>query len=475
MMELRQPEKQTEPHRQSLDSSENRCSHSIPPPAPPPCPSHKKTRDLPNLTECHSCGFKVDVCTGKNALRALYSEWRVVLLCNKCFSSVQSSQICSYCFSQSSPESFRCIQCRHSVHKKCFFNYKDTAPWSYACLGSEFSVCVDCWIPKPVAISRRRRSRVKNRMIKKKGRVVIEKVNSRVLEDGNLVRAMEDVVKDANRAVEKKVEAATRAREEAMKKAAAARRAVEMANNALSLVPNGEENKKNPRLKMDAVRVVDGSELTFEMHPYMSCSPRISKSCCLLNTSYMDTSKRRASCVDSSCKTSNSRNSSEPSFTVGSSDSDSSTDLDRLRMSKSHMKTSLKDDECASEFDAGEELLKEGEGSCSDRLINFGGEDSGLELDRKQADSALHGEQRCNGQPDRYFLKYRRRNYRLKQNLDSEPKILYDKIYLESQDSAVGVPFHCSRELRTISNASSQSLQTPLQSAYESGYFREPS
>ncbi|XP_027338659.1 uncharacterized protein LOC113852551 [Abrus precatorius] len=428
------------------ESSEN-LSHCVPP--------QKKTRDLPNLTECHGCGFKVDVCTGKNRLRTLYSEWRVVLLCKNCFSSVESSQICSYCYSEMSSESFRCVQCQHSVHKSCFLKYKHAAPWSYACLGSDFSVCVDCWIPKPLAISRRRRKRkrVKSGVVEKKGRIMLDKGCSRVLRGGNLVRSMEDVVEDANRAVEEKVEAAARARDEAMKKAVVAKRAVELANNALSIVANREESSLNLPPKMDSIKVLDGSELTFELHPHLDNLPKISNGCFLLNTSYLDTPKRWASSVDSSCKTSDSRNASasdkhevsndnkllddfckslcsKPLISVGSLDSDSSTDLSLLCMGRSGMKTGSKNGEHSTEFDVegiGEELLKEGEGSCSDRLINFS-EDSGIELDRKQADSsALHREERCNGRPDRYFLKYSRRNCGLKPNLDCK--------ILDGQDS----------------------------------------
>ncbi|KAK7328211.1 hypothetical protein VNO77_22313 [Canavalia gladiata] len=420
------------------ESSEN-PSHSIPP--------LKKTRDLPNLTECHGCGFKIDVCTGKNRLRTLFSEWRVVLLCKQCFSSVESSRICSYCFSGTSPDSFRCTKCQHSVHRSCFIKYKHAAPWSYACLGSEFSVCVDCWIPKPLEISRRRRRR-NSVMIEKKDGVMLETGSSKILRGGNLVRSMEDVIEDAKHAMEKKVETANRAREDATKKAMMARRAVELANNALSLIANREESSLNLPPKMDAGKVIDGSELTFELHPQLNCLPKISKSCCLLNTSYLDNPNRWASGDDSSCKMSNSRNGSacdkhdvsndnklledssksscEPSVSAGSLDNDSSTDLSFLCMGVSGMKSCTKDGDRTAEFDIegiGEELLKEGEGSCSDRLINFS-EDNGMELDRRQADSALHREERCNERPDRYFLKYSRRNCSLKLNLDSKPKIL---------------------------------------------------
>lgn len=417
-MVVLEQEKRKKAQPQSPESSENR-SHSDPP---------KKTRDLPNLNECHSCGFKIDVCTGKNKLRTLYSEWRVVLLCNKCFSSIESCKICSYCFSGTSSESLRCVQCRHSVHKSCFLKYKNVAPWSYSCLGSEFSVCVDCWIPKHVEISRGRRIRrlrkMKNGMVEKKGRVDLEKESSRVLVCGILGRSMEDVVKNANHEMEKKVKVAARARDSARKKAAAARRAVELANSTLSLVANREDSTLKLPSKMDSVKVVGSSYLTLDVR--MNSSPRISKSCCLLkNTSYLDAPKIWPFGVDSSCKTSNLRNANgcddklyddslkalcEPSVSLDSLDSDSSSDMNRLSTGRSDMKTSPKDGECSAEFgveESGEERLKEGEeSSCSDRLINFSGEDSGLELDHKQGNSALHGEDRS----DRYFLKYSRRS-----------------------------------------------------------------
>ncbi|KAG5000558.1 hypothetical protein JHK87_021630 [Glycine soja] len=418
-------------------------------------PPHKKTRDLLNMTECHVCGFKVDVCTGKNRLRTLYSEWRVVLLCKKCFSSVESSQICSYCFSGASPESFRCNQCLHSVHKSCFLKYRNAAPWSYACLGSEFSVCVDCWIPKHLAISRRR-----NKIGVKNGkhvRVIPDKGSSRVFGGGNLVRSMEDLVEDAKRTVEVKVEAASRAREEAMKKALVARSSVEIANNALSLVAKNREESSCLNLPPkvdDAVKVLDGSEFTFELHPCFDRGlPRISKSCCLLNASYFDTSKRWTCSVDLSCKTSKSRNASDrdkhevvSNNSVGAAlDSGSLTDLNLLYMGTSGMETGLGTAEFDCEGIGEEELLKEGEGSCSDRLINFS-EDSGMELDHKQADSALHGEEQCNGQPDRYLFKYSRRcNGQPDSALHTEERCngQPDRYFFKYSRRCNGQPDHC--------------------------------
>lgn len=414
-----------------------------------PSQSLKKTRDLPNLNKCHACGFIVDVCTGKKRLHVLNSEWRIVLLCKNCLSSVKSSKMCLYCFSESSADCFRCEQCQHSVHKKCFSKYKGTAPWSYACSGSEFSVCVDCWIPKSVAFSRKR---MKNGKVRKKGGVVLEKETSRVSDDGNSAVSLEDVVKDANIVVGKKVEAAARAREEAVKKAVDARRAVEVANSALSLVASGDESSLNERLKMSAGKVV-------ELYPPMSSSPT---SCSLFNSSYLDTPKMGTSSIDSSCMRSNPSNSSDFLKHEISSDDNMYKESSKhvlepsVCMDGSDIRTRSKEGKCVADCDAkeeiGEELMKEGEGS-SDRQVNFSG-DSRLTLDCKQTGTALHGEERCKGQPDRNLLKYKRRVWRLKPISDCKPTILYNKheTNLERQSSTPDVPLNCSWELRTLSD-----------------------
>lgn len=465
-MKLLQPEKPTELSPQSdstsqvnlkLHGSESEISlHSNP-------TSHKKTRDLPNLTECHACGFKVDVCSGRNRLHVLHSEWRIVLLCKPCLLSVKSSEICSYCFSKTSSDSFRCEQCQHSVHKNCFSMYKDCAPWSYACCGSEFSVCVDCWIPQSMADSRR----MKSRKVRKNDGVELDKQTSRVLDNENSMTELEDAVRDANLAVEKKVEAASKAREEAAKKATLARRAIEMANNALSLVADRDEISLDEDLKMDDDKVVDDSELVVKLYPHMNSSPN---SCRLLKSTYLEKPKLWTPSKDSPCKRSNPRNSSgfvkheifndDIIYTYSRRHAFERSDC----IDKNDMRTGLKEGKRIADYDAeeeiGEELMKEGEGSCSNRLINLGGEDSDLGLDCKQADTALHREDRCNGQPDRYFFKYRRRVCRS----NGKPKILYNEseVNPESQGSAPEVPLNCSGELRSLSNASFESFHAPL-------------
>jgi hypothetical protein len=225
-------------------------------------------------------------------------------------------------------------------------------------------------------ISRRKRLRslrkIKSGMIEKKGRVDFVKESSRVLRGGNLIRSVEDVVKEAKNEAKKKVEAAARAREVATKRAVAARRAVELANNALSLVANRKE-----------------STLNLDLH--LNSPPRISKTRCLLNTSFP---KKWTVSIDSSRKRSNSRNAngSDNKLSSGSSDSDSSTDLSCPCMGRSDMMTCPKDGVCNAEYSAlnGEER--------SDRYI--------LKYSRRRPDCC---QLKYSRRSDRYFLKYSRR------------------------------------------------------------------
>uniref|UniRef100_A0A6N2LME9 Phorbol-ester/DAG-type domain-containing protein n=1 Tax=Salix viminalis TaxID=40686 RepID=A0A6N2LME9_SALVM len=223
----------------------------------------KKTREQPNLTECQSCGLRTP---SHKRLEILYSEWRIILLCTKCFNLVESSKICSYCFRKFSAKakSFRCCHCKRVVHKSCFANRKNVAPWSYSCYddsGGGFSVCVDCWVPKSVAI--------------KRGKVCgVSKRNN----TGVLGRSLEDVVEDAACTVQEKVEAAVRARELVVRMALEARKAVDVARKTLDLVANnggGKESNDN----------ADDFELAFRLHRAMSNSPRVSSNLCLVNSS----------------------------------------------------------------------------------------------------------------------------------------------------------------------------------------------
>ncbi|XP_023751106.1 uncharacterized protein LOC111899504 [Lactuca sativa] len=106
----------------------------------------KKTRDLPNLSDCHSCAVRINYTNPRERLQPLDSMWRVVLLCKKCTKGVKSSELCPYCFSVVGDDKdyFKCLDCQHSIHKDCVAKFGS---------GPGFSVCVDCWVPDAVASS----------------------------------------------------------------------------------------------------------------------------------------------------------------------------------------------------------------------------------------------------------------------------------------------------------------------------------
>ncbi|WCJ40086.1 hypothetical protein M5689_021018 [Euphorbia peplus] len=181
----------------------------------------KRTRDQPNLTQCQSCNFRLDSCSGNDTLQLLYSEWRVVLLCQSCFLSVQSSNLCSYCFKNgSSQDSFTCPKCNHIVHKSCFSSHANVAPWSFSCTrNSQFSVCLDCWVP--------------DKRVYKKNPLVFDVGNCRK-------RWLKNVVRDANFDARRKVHVANKAWELAVEKALAARRMARLADTAVSSIGDVE-------------------------------------------------------------------------------------------------------------------------------------------------------------------------------------------------------------------------------------------
>ncbi|KAK4750016.1 hypothetical protein SAY87_027465 [Trapa incisa] len=224
----------------------------------------RRTRDVPNISECHACGFRVDLSSGKNRLRILYSEWRVVLLCRKCMSLVESLAICSYCFKEVS-EGFRCPNCTRRIHNSCFLDYKGCAPCSYSCSGSELSVCIDCWIPKSLA----RRHPLKRKRRAKKGRpIVCALTYDIVTEVQTAENELISLTKRENGSGAygtSKNDACTRSIDNAVKQ------------NVL-LVGNSPGSKRYKMAAQDCAEMaVDDAELAFRLHRSMNSSPRISK------------------------------------------------------------------------------------------------------------------------------------------------------------------------------------------------------
>ncbi|KAI3715774.1 hypothetical protein L6452_22761 [Arctium lappa] len=240
----------------------------------------KKTRELPNLSDCHSCGVRINYTNPRERLQPLESMWRVVLLCKKCTKRVKSSELCPYCFTAviDDKDCFKCRDCQHSIHRDCVAKHGP---------GLGFSVCVDCWVPDAVANSikaRKRKSRRKNRESCERAATLPESRVSVRETDGPHFSGEE---------VEKKVAAAARASENALRKAVVAKNAVELAKGVLSVAAS-RKAAGSPQKK-----VVDDAELAFMLHRAINCSPRTSRYACLMspysaeNTSITCYSRRR--------------------------------------------------------------------------------------------------------------------------------------------------------------------------------------
>ncbi|XP_023554146.1 uncharacterized protein LOC111811499 isoform X1 [Cucurbita pepo subsp. pepo] len=453
-----------------------------------PCPV-KKTRDLPNFSECHACGFRVDAVDGRSRLNSLYSEWRIVLLCKKCFSLVESSQVCSYCFADSRGDSFNCSECNRRVHRECFSLYSRVAPWSYSSSGSEFSVCIDCWVPKPIVTAR---AVLRSRKIRRKNINVSDLRSSKVSTSGNC-KSLSSLVKDANCLADKNVDAAVRGREHALKKAAVVRRASELASDALNLVAQRDETAAK-----ESGESADDAELAIQLHRAMNSSPRLSKNFCSANSNYMafentrvvddgDTSigelcseefdffKTPQVFINNSLCNSPDNAASEPSVTA--KDHVAPLEINRLE-SMGNNPVPAKGNGCSVKCDTESENVelspKEDLRSRSIELMSAGCNHDRLCSEDKYS---LPRDERCIAKPYHYFFKYKRRDTtkryllkyskrksRLKRMPDCKPKILVDGMCLGVPSSSAAILIS-TEKFPVISNASFGCCAVPLQAS----------
>ena len=179
-------------------------------------------------------------------------------------------------------------------------------------------------MPKPIALSRSR-SRSQSQSQNFNGN---SDESSRVLPELNSLKSLQDAANDASSVAKNKIEAAVKARDEAVRKALVARKAVELANNALDLVASDANNKEEDGVFIDDV------ELAFQLHRVMNSSPRISSNFCSLNTSCLAIIPRSAAsgnpsvcgklqlCSDNKLCENPDRSVSEPSVCVRPSNGD---------------------------------------------------------------------------------------------------------------------------------------------------------
>lgn len=249
--------------------------------------SKRVTRDLPNLSDCHGCGVRINHTDPNDRLQTLDSVWRIVLLCKKCIRRVNSGQTCPYCFKNrdDDSDSCKCSSCKRRVHKDCVSRYGNSPPWSFCEEGvkSGIFVCIDCWVPsffrKSIGVCR------------KNDKLVLKTQNCGSSSD---FRSFEKISKDPNFG-KRTVVLALKAKEKdkTLRKAVVAKNAKDLAKNALTLVAKKDKNKgllKSSSISSDDTNLteaVNDSELAFQLHRAMNSSRRISKTVCPRNSSYV--------------------------------------------------------------------------------------------------------------------------------------------------------------------------------------------
>ncbi|KAJ8648380.1 hypothetical protein MRB53_001403 [Persea americana] len=116
-------------------------------PSKPSSFTPKTLNHFPILSTCHSCGTRANT-----ALQTLANQWRIVLLCPNCITSIESSEICSYCFSKvsvSPSDSIDCSSCDCRVNRSCL-SFLPTASNSFTCVDYwELKACKSPSPPPP--------------------------------------------------------------------------------------------------------------------------------------------------------------------------------------------------------------------------------------------------------------------------------------------------------------------------------------
>ncbi|CAI9770098.1 unnamed protein product [Fraxinus pennsylvanica] len=269
-------------------------------------PSDKRTRDLPNLSDCHCCGIRINHSNPKDQLQPLDSVWRIVLLCRKCSKKVQSGQTCSYCFKETanSGNIVECLDCARRIHQDCVNNYGDCTPWCYLGLGLGFRVCVDCWVPDLLKNSVRIHRRSDNKDVVKS-----------CATEGDL-KDCRQKGKKVECEVEKKVKMVAIGKKNSLRKSVVAKNAVELAETALDMAETvldmaDKNGKKGDDVGTDAVEVVDDVEFAIQLHRAMNSSPRNLRNQCVGKSSCFEILKSRNSDSLSSRKSGLGRNNGE--------------------------------------------------------------------------------------------------------------------------------------------------------------------
>ncbi|XP_077248640.1 uncharacterized protein LOC143888182 [Tasmannia lanceolata] len=473
--------------------------------------SLNKSPNLPNFSNCHACGICIALKKGR--FQTLDSEWRIVILCKECLFLIKSAAICSYCFAgiSAGDETIDCRGCRRKVHRGCISKLHR----GFVLISNFGSfTCVDCWVPKSRVNSNRSSIRLSSSCSKKYSRV------SRLK---NCSHSLEDVVKDANLTATKAIVVASRAKEKARRKAFMARRAAELAKDALDLARAVAKEGQGRNSQLGCDLDIDDNELAFRLHRAMNSSPRIYKNLGFSNLNCLD-KKHQCNGDYLGIKVVNSGSHSVYGKLQVCSDNklfenpdkndvehcDSSVDLDGKKINHDEerkeetglverydgrsltgqlVKSDAKDNRL-------EMPVKEEQASCS-MVINSSGDDNGVnsksESSLEQNESKNRVSLKCSTPnsppgddghsskllkkgslgPNRYLIKYSKRNSSAKLILGRNNKSISQDFPLESSASAPLLPCrqqNCFKASRTISDASYHSTSAQLQpSACASG------
>lgn len=245
----------------------------------PPLIPGKRTRDQPNLSDCHCCGHRIIHSNPKDRLQPLDSVWRIVLLCRKCRRSVCSGQTCPYCFqvTGNSGEFCTCRVCQRKIHKDCVRDYGKCTPWCYLGGGFEgFKVCVDCWVPELLKNSFQVLGRGENRGELK------DKCEGKYL--------LENVAQNGKCEVNKKVKKVAKVKEHVSRRSKGTIDEVDLVDPASDLFSKNDRDsfKAGNSSCSGEIEVLDDAELAIKLHRVINSSPRILRGKSLGNPNDLD-------------------------------------------------------------------------------------------------------------------------------------------------------------------------------------------
>ncbi|KAI0494478.1 hypothetical protein KFK09_024616 [Dendrobium nobile] len=209
----------------------------------------------PCLSSCHRCGLGFPINGSVDCLKALESQWRVVLLCRECFAAVKSAEVCSYCFlwfPELEKGFLDCNMCSRRVHRTCVTLHHRN--FSHTLFDADNFICVDCC---PIPKLRREDSKSSGGSTSRTTFSV----------------SLDDFVEGATSISEKKETSKGKARENEAKKVLVTRGSSELKRKAFDAVHLVKESSC-------VNLIVPDEKMALSLHQTINGSQRISRSLC---------------------------------------------------------------------------------------------------------------------------------------------------------------------------------------------------